>query len=173
MYLNNRISNHQSTVIAISSAFTTILEESVTFDTDLPSYKTTKGVHTAPDDSVYAPVSMWLDALDLILSRMQASNFNSSLVKGICGAGQQHGSVYWNSQCEEILGGLDEKRGLREQVEGAFSHRWSPNWQDHSTTDECEEFEREVGGKEELARITGSKAHHVQAPSSLNTFSYE
>jgi hypothetical protein len=43
----------------------------------------------------------------------------------------------------------------------SFSHRYSPNWQDHSTTEQCEFIEREVGGPETLAAITGSKAHHV------------
>jgi len=43
----------------------------------------------------------------------------------------------------------------------AFSYPYSPNWQDHSTTTECESIEEQVGGPEELAKMTGSKAHHV------------
>jgi xylulokinase len=50
----------------------------------------------------------------------------------------------------------------------AFSYPYSPNWQDHSTTAECEFIEEQVGGPEELAKITGSKAHHVQTPSFFN-----
>jgi len=52
------------------------------------------GVHKNEEDhEVYAPVAMWIEALDLILTRMKASGFDFSSVKGISGAGQQHGSV--------------------------------------------------------------------------------
>jgi xylulokinase len=44
-------------------------------------------------------------------------------------------------------------------MKGAFSRQVIPNWQDSSTTAECREIESAVGGSEELARLTGSKAH--------------
>lgn len=69
-------------------------EEIVTFDTDLSHYNIKKGVHTNDtENEVYAPVAMWIEALDLILTRMQAKAFDFSRIKGISGAGQQHGSV--------------------------------------------------------------------------------
>jgi len=60
------------------------------------------------------------------------------------------------------LNSLDPKSPLKAQVfPKAFSYPYSPNWQDHSTTAECEFIEEQVGSPEELAKITGSKAHHV------------
>ena len=44
-------------------------------------------------------------------------------------------------------------------MKGAFSRAVIPNWQDSSTTVECREIESAVGGAEQLAEITGSKAH--------------
>lgn len=66
----------------------------ITFDTDLSHYNVNKGVHTNDDQhQVYAPVAMWIEALDLILTRMKEKGFDFSRVKGVSGAGQQHGSV--------------------------------------------------------------------------------
>lgn len=48
---------------------------------------------------------------------------------------------------------------MAEQLKGAFSREIIPNWQDHSTDRECAELEAAVGGPEQLARATGSKAH--------------
>lgn len=45
------------------------------------------------------------------------------------------------------------------QLEGAFSRDIIPNWQDHSTVEQCDALDAAVGGGKELARITGSKAH--------------
>jgi xylulokinase len=46
------------------------------------------------ENEVYAPVAMWIEALDLILTRMKEAGFDFSSVRGVSGAGQQHGSVY-------------------------------------------------------------------------------
>jgi xylulokinase len=57
---------------------------------------------------------------------------------------------------------LKPEAGLREQLfPAAFSHPYSPNWQDHSTAVECKFIEDKIGGAYHLADITGSKAHHV------------
>jgi len=37
---------------------------------------------------------MWIEALDLVLTRMKEKGFDFSRVEGISGAGQQHASVY-------------------------------------------------------------------------------
>jgi len=44
-------------------------------------------------------------------------------------------------------------------MKGAFSRAVIPNWQDSSTTAECRAIESAVGGAEQLAETTGSKAH--------------
>jgi sugar (pentulose or hexulose) kinase len=106
---------------------------------------------------------MWLEAVDLVLDRLRERTTPFSRIKGISGAGQQHSSVFWSQMGEELLGNLNPKERLVDQLSAkGFAHPWSPNWQDASTQNECDEFDAALGGEEELARITGSKAHHVR-----------
>jgi len=70
--------------------------------------------------------------------------------------------VFWSNAAEARLSSLKPDITLKEQVyPESFSHPLSPNWQDHSTTSECNFIEEKIGGSEALANITGSKAHHV------------
>jgi xylulokinase len=149
--------------IAITSKLAIVCEAKVEFDVDFPKYGVKKGVHVKEEErEVYAPVAMWLEALDLILERLKGNGLQFGSVKGVSGAGQQHGSVYWSQKAESMLRTLDPSKTLIEQLApDAFSHPWSPNWQDASTQGECDEFDECLGGEEELAKVTGSKAHHV------------
>jgi len=104
---------------------------------------------------------MWLEAVDLVLERLREKGTPFEWIRGISGSGQQHGSVYWSESGEKSLGELDEKGTLVEQLGGAFAHPWSPNWQDASTQRECDEFEEALGDEFQLAKVTGSRAHHV------------
>lgn len=162
LYLGFDLSTQQLKVIAIGSDLEAEYEEAVHFDNDLPHYKIHKGVHiNSEENSVYAPVAMWVEALDLVLSRLQKKGLDFSRIKGISGAGQQHGSVFWSEHAETLLASLDAKKSLLEQLDPvAFTNPWSPNWQDHSTQTECDTFEKELEGEEVMARISGSKAHH-------------
>jgi xylulokinase len=146
-------------------------EAKVDFDADLgQKYGIEKGVLTNPaEGEIYAPTAMWLEAIDLVLSRLRDDGLDFSRVKGVSGAGMQHGTVFWSHQAEKLLSSLDPKRPLVEQLEpsalkhqrkGAFSHPHSPNWQDHSTQKQCHRFDAELGSPEELAEVTGSGAHH-------------
>ncbi|KAG9247293.1 hypothetical protein BJ878DRAFT_201103 [Calycina marina] len=103
---------------------------------------------------------MWLAAIDLVLSRLRDAGCSFARIKGISGAGQQHGSVYWSANGELLLGALKEDGSLVEGLEGAFAWEFSPNWQDASTQAECDAFDEVLGSKERLAEVTGSKAHH-------------
>jgi xylulokinase len=67
--------------------------------------------------------------------------------------------VYFNHDASAILGNIDPSKPLLDQMKGAFSRQVIPNWQDSSTTLECREIEAAAGGAEQLALITGSKAH--------------
>lgn len=70
--------------------------------------------------------------------------------------------MFWTEKAEELQRTLNPDKTLKEQLfPDAFSHPYSPNWQDHSTSAECAFIEEKVGGPEKLAHITGSKAHHV------------
>ena len=139
----------------------------VDFDADLSKYGIKKGVHVnEAERAVYAPVSMWLEAVDLVLERLKAKETPFSRIKAISGAGQQHGSVYWALEAENILGHMNPEKTLVDQLNGAFAHPFSPNWQDASTQRECDAFDAELGSEEKLAQITGSKAHHVSRSTS-------
>ncbi|KAL2886347.1 D-xylulose kinase [Ceratocystis lukuohia] len=162
-YLGLDLSTQQLKAIVVSSDLTVVSEAKVDFDADFGSqYGITKGVHiNQNDNSVYAPVAMWLEALDLVLARLSATT-DMAAIKGISGSCQQHGSVYWSLSAEEKLKGLaaGSSRGLKEQLDMAFSHPWAPNWQDGSTQRECDQFDAEFGSPAKLAEITGSAAHH-------------
>ena len=118
---------------------------------------------------MFAPVALFLDAIELVLQRLKEQGADFSKVQGISGAGMQHGTVFWSQDAENIMGSLDPSKTLLEQLEsgakgerkGAFSHPFSPNWQDASTQKQCEEFDKKLGTPEKLAEATGSKAHHV------------
>ena len=138
-------------------------EVKVDFDADLSKYGIQKGVHVnEAEREVYAPVAMWLEAVDLVLQRLKGKGVPFHRIKGISGAGQQHGSVYWSKTGEELLGSLKPDETLVDQLSAkAFAHPFSPNWQDASTQKECDSFDAELGSAEKLAQVTGSKAHHV------------
>jgi xylulokinase len=112
---------------------------------------------------------MWLDALDLVLQRLKEDGLDFSRVRGISGAGMQHGTVFWAQGAADMLAGLKGDKSLIEQLGdggggkeyGAFAHPHSPNWQDASTQKQCEAFDAFFGSPEELANVTGSSAHHV------------
>ena len=164
----------------VNSDLKLLHEAKVDFDDDLgEKYGITKGVLTNPSEGeIYAPVGLWLEAVDLLLKRLHEQKCEFSRIKGLSGAGMQHGTVFWSKEAEQLLGNLHPDKTLVEQLEpshhvherkGAFSHPDSPNWQDASTQAQCDAFDAELGSPEELARITGSKAHHVSShcPASL------
>lgn len=157
----------------MSSSLKVRYEAKVDFDADLFKYGIKKGVHVnEAEREVYAPVAMWLEAVDLVLQRLSEKSCPFHLIKGISGSGQQHGSVYWSQKGEEVLGALETEKSLVEQLKDTFAHPWSPNWQDASTQAECDAFDRELGGEEKLAEITGSKAHHVSLFSIVVVFGF-
>lgn len=148
----------------ITSELKVLYEAKTDFDADLGSkYGIKKGVHiNEAEHEVYAPVAMWLEAIDIVLQRLKEKGTPFDRIKGISGSGQQHGSVYWSKTGEELLGSLNPDGSLVAQLEKkAFAHLFSPNWQDGSTQKECESFDAALGSEEGLAQITGSSAHHV------------
>jgi xylulokinase len=136
----------------------------------LSKYGIEKGVLTNPaEGEVFAPVALFLEAIDLVLARLKEQGADFSKVQGISGAGMQHGTVFWSKDADSVLASLDAGKTLVEQLEsgskgerkGAFSHPFSPNWQDASTQKQCEVFDKALGGEKNLAEATGSSAHHV------------
>ena len=82
------LSTQQLKVVAVDlSNLETFYEKSVTFETDLKHFNTTKGVYVQGDE-VYSPVEMWIEALDIILGKMRDEAFSFNRVVVISGAGQ-------------------------------------------------------------------------------------
>jgi xylulokinase len=154
---------NEDTAIVISSDLTVISEAKVDFDADFAAkYAIKKGVRINEDEGeVYQPVAMWIEAVDLVLARLREKGCPVARIKGISGSGQQHSSVYWNGDAEATLKNLDPKRPLLEQLTDVFAYEFAPNWQDHSTQKECDDFDAQLGGSQNLADATGSSAHHV------------
>ncbi|KAG6041540.1 hypothetical protein E4U41_003700 [Claviceps citrina] len=163
LYLGFDLSTQQLKAIVVSSQLKTIAQSKVDFDGDFAQrYAIHKGVHVRDETGeVFAPVAMWMEALDLVLDRLgRAMPVPMSRIRGVSGSGQQHGSVFWNRDAEGLLAGLDPDKSLVSQLSGALAHEWSPNWQDQSTQRECDAFDAALGGREALAKVTGSGAHH-------------
>lgn len=166
LYMGFDLSTQQLKGLVVNSDLKVVHEAKFDFDADSNGFGVTKGVLTNESEhEVFAPIAMWLQALDGVLGTLEKQGLDFSRVRGISGAGQQHGSVYWALGAERILQSLDETKLLAEQLEPAFSHPFSPNWQDASTQKECDEFDRVLGSEEALAQATGSKAHHVRLTS--------
>lgn len=133
----------------------------VSFDNDLPSYGTRHGVLPHDDPRiVHAPPLMWVEALDMMMRRL-ASALGAGIaeLEAIGGSGQQHGSVYLNARGLAALGTLDPARLLIDQIDGGFSRPTSPVWMDASTSVECAEIERALGGPAAAAALTGSRVY--------------
>ena len=150
----------------VGSDLATVGSAKVDFDADFGAkYNIKKGVHVrAETGEVYAPVSMWLESLDLVLSRLSEATSPDIMrrIRGVSGSGQQHGSVFWNKDVQGALHSLTSDKPLVEQLSGALAHEYSPNWQDQSTQAQCDRFDALLGDREALAQVTGSGAHHVR-----------
>ncbi|KXL50853.1 hypothetical protein M433DRAFT_158783 [Acidomyces richmondensis BFW] len=169
LYMGFDLSTQQLKSICVDSSLKLQYEAKVDFDEDLSKYGIKKGVLTNPaEGEVFAPPAMWLDAVNLVLDRMKDQGLDFGKVKGIAGAGMQHGTVFWSDDAERLLQDLDPSKLLVDQLEpgskgerkGAFAHPMSPNWQDASTQEQCDMFDAQLGNPETLAKVTGSKAHH-------------
>lgn len=147
----------------IQSDLYVVSEAKVDFDADFGAqYGLKKGVLVNEDEGeVFAPVAMWFEAIDLVLSRLKEKNAPLNRIRGVSGACQQHGSVFWNHEAEKLLASLKGSTSLKARLEGALSHPYGPNWQDHSTQKQCDEFDAALGSNTRLAEVTGSAAHHV------------
>jgi len=157
-YIGFDFSTQQIKAVVINSRLEVTAETHVHFDSMLPEYRTSGGVHTL-GRTVTAPSIMWVKGLDMLLDKLRVAGLEFPTVAGLAGAGQQHGSVYWRKGCDSTLAGLKPERFLFDQLVTAFSVHDSPVWMDSSTGKQCAMLEETVGGAERLAEITGSRAY--------------
>jgi xylulokinase len=161
LYLGFDLSTQQLKGLVVDSSLKKVHEAKFDFDADAKGYKVTKGVLTnEAEHEVFAPVAMWLQAIETVLTRLKDDGLDFNRIKGISGSGMQHGSVFWTADAEHLMSKLDPSKSLETQLDDAFAHPFSPNWQDASTQKECDEFDAILGDEQAIANATGSKAHH-------------
>lgn len=159
MFLGLDSSTQSLTAVIIDPASGTITcQMAVNFGKDLPHFQSPSGF--LPDGAsgeVHANPLMWVEALDLLFTRLSPAT-DLSRIRAIGGSGQQHGSVYLDSTFDQRLAELDPAKPLSPQIAPALSRATSPIWMDTSTGAECREIANGIGGNKELCRITGSNA---------------
>lgn len=138
-----------------------LYQSEVKFDVDFPEFQTNGGVRMGDKtNEFYCNPVMWVKAVDTVLDRIYLQGANLTSVLAISGSAQQHGSIYWNKRGLEKLRNLDPDQFLYNQLnEEAFTITRSPIWMDSSTERQCRELEEGVGGRDEMVKITGSKAY--------------
>lgn len=161
IYLGFDLSTQQLKCLAVTSQLKVVNQAKFDFDADSKGFGVKKGVLVNEDEGeVFAPVAMWAQALDTVLERLRQNGLDMSRIRGISGAGMQHGSVFWNKDAERILANMDPSKSLEEQIDHTLASPHSPNWQDAATQKECDQFDECLGSETKLADQTGSKAHH-------------
>jgi xylulokinase len=131
---------------------------SINFGNDLPQYLSPSGfIPGGANGEVHADPRMWLEAMDLLFTRLAAAA-DLSQVKCIAGSGQQHGSVYLDASFESRLAALEVESSLVSQLSPALTRATSPIWMDTSTGAECAEITAAVGSSQEVCGRSGSVA---------------
>ena len=128
----------------------------VIFDKALLHYNTKNGAYYFKNGVVHSNPLMWVEALELSFENLVDTGLAIEEIKAISGSGQQHGTVYLNKNFKEVLQSLDSKITLKEQLKNVFSRETSPIWIDSSTTKQCEEIRKALGGLKSTITITGS-----------------
>ncbi len=77
----------QVKAVAIDGNLRVLSEERVSFDVDLPEYRTSGGVNIR-GKVVTAPAIMWVKALDMLMEKVRISGVDFMDVVGISGCGQ-------------------------------------------------------------------------------------
>ena len=117
-----------------------VFSAAVNYGRDLPQYGSPDGF--LPDADVlvrHADPRMWVEGLELVLAKLQASGCPMGDIAAIGGDAQQHASVYLES-LEPLV----------------FSRSTSPIWMDSSTSAECAALDARFGAR--LQSDTGSPA---------------
>ena len=117
-----------------------VFSASVNYGRDLPQYGSPDGFLPNADVLVrHADPRMWVEGLELVLAKLQASGCPMGEIAAIGGDAQQHATVYLES--------LDPL---------VFSRSTSPIWMDSSTSAECAALDEKFGSR--LQSDTGSPA---------------
>jgi xylulokinase len=146
-----------SAIVIDLDAGKVVYEKSLNFDQSLPQFKTKNGVLPGRDPLVkHSSPLLWAAALDLLFAQMKNDKVALKNILAISGSGQQHGSVYLNEKAVDALANLNPKKSLAENLDGVFARKTSPISMDSSTTKECDEIRKKLGGVKYTASRTGS-----------------
>ncbi|KOB76762.1 Uncharacterized protein OBRU01_05160 [Operophtera brumata] len=157
-FLGFDFSTQRLKALVIGEDYGVLHEADVEFDVDLPEFRTAGGVVRGESGEVTAPTLLWVKALDMVMDRLVVAGVDFESIEALSGAGQQHGSVWWAKDSEAKLANLSSDDFIHTQLATAFLCD-SPVWMDSSTSADCRALEEAVGGAEELAKITGSRAY--------------
>merc|ERR1719362_361177 len=102
---------------------------------------------------------MWVSAVDMLLERLLQIGFPFNRVAALSFSGQQHGCVFWRRGASHALSTLRKEETLAQQLRESFAISESPVWMDSSTSKQCQERERALGGPLAVAELSGSRAY--------------
>ena len=129
----------------------------VNYGKELEKYGSPDGFLPSKDPALrHADPLMWLDALDMLLGKMQKIGLPMEQVCGISGSGQQHGTVYLNEYFTEALAALKPEYTLAQQLASSLSRKTAPIWMDASSSIQCAKLQEKF--KHSLKSKTGSNA---------------
>lgn len=147
-----------SALVVDTASGQVVLEQSINFGQDLPEYESPTGFLRSTDPKIkHANPLMWVHAIDRLFEKVVAAGFDLAQVRGVSGAGQQHGTVYLGTRISRAAP-WSVTQSLVEQVRPLLSRATSPIWMDSSTTRECAEIAAAAGGEANVVTITGSRA---------------
>ncbi|EER10669.1 Xylulose kinase, putative, partial [Perkinsus marinus ATCC 50983] len=165
LFLGFDVSTQSCKAVVVDGNLNTVFSTSLNFDKDLPQYHTINGVSIKDSSGVAkSPSAMFSSALQLSIERLRRAGCPLKRIVCISGSGQQHGSVYLAATA---INGLlpddddtddDEDLGEWQLEHGLFAMKDGPIWMDTSTSEECRQLAHCVGGDDNLAKLTGSKA---------------
>jgi xylulokinase len=159
MFLGLDSSTQSLSAIVIDPASGEIVRDvSVNFGASFPAYASPSGfIPGGRGGEVHADPRMWMEALDLLFSRL-ADGFDLSRITALACSGQQHGSLYFDATLDQRLATLDPAGNLVDQISPALTRATAPIWMDTATAAECAEIAAAAGGNAEVCRISGSVA---------------
>jgi xylulokinase len=155
LYLGLDLGTQSLKAIVMNSGAQIIAEASVTFDVELPAFRTTGGCLHFSDGVCASPTLMWVAAVDMVFEQLSRSAVPLDRIVAVSGSAQQHGSVWFASNIETQLqllwSGTASEQTLSDLLANAFSRSLSPVWLDSSTREQCRRLEEAVGGPQALA----------------------
>jgi xylulokinase len=147
-----------SVIVIDTDTQSVVAEAAVNFGESFPKYKAPSGfIPEGAGGEVHSDPLMWLEALERLLGDLKVK-CDLSKVTAISGAGQQHGSVYLNTNWLNCINNLDIKESLSTQISPCLARATSPIWMDSSTGTECREITEAVGGESIVCSKSGSIA---------------